>query len=279
MAITAAQIVAISDHIAAWYLKAASTGFGTDGAGGAYDCASNLLDTIIGTASAYSIADYTAISALASPANTLMNASTPASVAGGYLAPVMSALDQVCAAYGVSQSIAAITNLETFATYYNVTYSTKWSCLFTPNFRSVVTAWRPSLTPTANFYFEILQGATYTNGLRKLVVVASTPTQTAGTDIVSTSYAGGYGQIVTTGFAGASDTVTVAGLWRKTDGTTHTGNGTATVTGNNTYVLTPPAADELLITCTGITAGANITGLTCYAEAKAPSGRTNPPTS
>lgn len=270
---TPAILLPITDKLTAWYLSQKTA---MDAAAvKAQDCE----DLIIGTSIVAGIGDYTIETTLMAPFHNLVLGSTSAGIAQALGSNPLASLENSCSAAGLGLSISTILGIETFAENYNITDATKWQCLFAPNFRDLWMVWRSSSTPQAyNYYFEVLQGATYTNGLRKLVVVASTPTQTAGTDIDSTKYAGGYGQIVTTGFAGTSDTVTVTGLWRKTDGTTHSANGTATVTGNNTYVLTPPAANELLITCTGITAGANITGLTCYVEAKRPAGRTNPPT-
>jgi hypothetical protein len=189
------------------------------------------------------------------------------------LGGILSALSNACNAAGLT----GVTNINTFASYYNTGAGAPWNALVCPDFNTLFYYCNNNTNLTnTNVYFEVLQGATYTNGLAKLVVSGAVFTD--GVAINNTKYAGGFGQVTVSGFAGTSDTVTVTGSWRKTDGTTATGNGTATVAGNGTVTLTPPFANALLLDVTAITAGANITAGTIYAEAKRPTGRTYPPT-
>ncbi len=157
----------------------------------------------------------------------------------------------------------------------DVSWLSPWNALLSPSWRFLHYAVLSSYPSAPNVFFEVLQGSVYANGLRKLIVGTG---QTAGYDIDSTAYAGGYGRIKWTGATG-TDTVTVTGDWRKTDGTLHVaGAGTATLSGaSGTAVLTPPDTNALLIKVTGIVAGGSISAGTIYAEAVKPASRANPP--
>lgn len=193
------------------------------------------------------------------------------------LGAVLAAVEAACVQSGQANAISAINSLETFLQYYNTGAGGYWNCLMPPDWRTLYYNIRNAYPAAYNLYFEVLQGAAYTNALGKLI--ASGPTFTDGVAIDSTKYAGGVAQVTTSGFAGAADTVTVNGTWRKQDGTTGTGNGTVTVSGNGTVAVSGlPFANALLLDVAGITAGPLITGGTIYAEAKRPSGRTYPPT-
>jgi hypothetical protein len=122
-------------------------------------------------------------------------------------------------------------------------------------------------------YFEVLQGTDYPNALRKLVVGTG---QTAGYTIDAMMYAGGFAHLKWSGVTG-SGTATVTGIWRKPDGTTATGNGTANVSGaSGAASITPPFTDALILSCSNISVS-GVTAGTLYVEAHRPFGRSNPP--
>jgi hypothetical protein len=271
-AITPATVVTLTDKVGAAYIAAIGTdastyGLGTVGATArAYKKASDLLTLVLATS------DNDQIIRMLAGAQSTMNNVDALFAMQGPLTPFLAALTDTCKSAGLA---ATIKSLDDFATYYNLN-ATPWQCLFAPDYAQAHKAWKGAMPTNWNTYFEVLQGATYANGLRKLVVVGST--QTAGQDIDNTLYAGGFGQITWSGATGTG-VVTVTGTWRKIDGTIETAAGTASLSGaSGTAVLTPPTANDLLLTVTSVSAAAGVTAGTIYAEAKRPTGRTNPPT-
>jgi hypothetical protein len=203
---------------------------------------------------------------------TALNAAAANVDAAAYVASVLQTEYSALAALCTASGITGVSSMDTFCTYYNVGAGGPWAALLSPDYRTLYGIFNNDTYPTAyNVYFEVLQGATYANGLRSLAVGGA---QTAGQDIDSAKYAGGFGQIKWAGATG-SGTVTVTGTWRKTDGTLRTAAaGTAALSGaTGTAVLTPPAANELLVLVTGIAVDAGITAGTIYAEAARPAGR------
>lgn len=263
-AITPANVVALTDKITAWYL-AAKSGLGT-GTSGASQKAADLQNLTL------ALQDYQQLSLLLQPSESVRVASLATVFAPATIAPYLSALSNLCAQAGIQGA----NDLDSFATYYNLTTTTKWQCLFAPDLRELWGLWRNGNYPSPhNVYFEVLQGSTYPNALRKLVVGTG---QTSGYDIPATQYAGGFPQLKWTDVSG-SGTVQVAGTWRKTDGTTATGTGSVNVSGaSGTASITPPFTGALILDCSGITPAAGITAGTFYVEAVRPTGRTNPPT-
>lgn len=279
-AVSAATILALTDKYAAYwncFLGTDGSGLGLGTAGGTARAKSKvsgsggLESIILGTN------DIVQINFVGANLALLDNQTDAVNAISSYLTQPFADLDKLCRAAGLT----GVTDLNSFLTYYNTGSGGPWACLVAPDFRVVYDAVKKSNLAVQNAYYEVLNGAsfdgnTFTNALRKLVV--SGAVQTAGFSIDSTQYAGGFGQVTTSGFTGSSDTVSVAGTWRKVDGTTATGNATATVAGNGTVVLTPPFTNALLLSVSSISVGAGITGGTIYAEAKRPAGRTNPPT-
>lgn len=280
MALTYAQKVSYSDKDVAAYqaiLGTSGSGLGVGtltGGFGATKKAQDKYDLIVATA------DRDQIAKLTPSVNNQINTVQISAAAQADFRASLAAEDSYIASLG----IANVRDTDTFATYYNTGGgAVPWGCLYHPDYAALYLAANGRSLSAQNVYLEVVaagtyNGVTFTNALRKLVIVSSTPTQTAGYTIDSTLYAGGFGQVTVSGFAGSSDTVTVTGVWRKVDGTTATGAGTATVSTNATVVLTPPAGftNALLVSVSGIVAGANITGATIYAEAKRPAGRTFP---
>lgn len=162
-------------------------------------------------------------------------------------------------------------------TYLNITHATKWQALQDGRWRSAwVEAFGSNSTPE-NWYFEVLQGSTYANGLRKSVVTGSgTDTETAGQDIDGTLYAGGFAYIVVSGLTG-SGVVTVTGTAYDPATNTYTTGKTwtYTVSGNGTFALavgTAPA-NSLILAVSSVAVAAGISAGTIYVEAHRPSGR------
>ncbi len=275
-AISAANVITFLDKETALWLAGLGTdvaayGLRTVGASaGAYKKAADQV------AAVQALSDEYVQAILLSGAITARTNIDAFKVIGPTRKPFLDVLEAACAQAGLS----GIQTLDAFLTYYNTATGGggPWNCLQAPDFRDLFYSWKGAYPTATNLYFEILQGATYTNAIAKWIVSgAGTGNLTAGTNIDSTKYAGGFGQVNVSGLTG-SGVVTVTGNWRKTDGTVATGAaGTATVSGNGVTVLTPPFTNALLLTVTAIAAANGITAGTIYAEAKRPSGRSNPP--
>lgn len=263
-AIQPGQVVQFTDKIAAWFLAVRSSlGNGTTGA----SAKAGDLQALV-----FDLDDYEQTIVLLQPSEQVRVSSLADTYAPSVMSVFLAGLNTLCAKAGIT----GVNDLNTFATHFNLNTTTKWQCLFHPDFAELYALWRNGAYPSAhNVYFEVLQGTTYPNGLRRLIVGTG---QTAGHTIDSAKYAGGFAQLKWTGVSG-SGTVQVSGVWRKTDGTTDTGTGTVSVSGaSGTATVTPPFANALLLSCNSITAAAGITAGTLYAEAARPSGRANPPT-
>lgn len=276
--ITAATLVSVSDKIAALYLAALGTsgsGFGLGDSSQSYGAAKKAND-LVGIIQA--LPDPGQQVALLKPANDMQNQMTTLLQLAPDLQQIFnSGLKPLCVA---TAGTTAATSIDTFLKYYNIGAGGPWTALLAPDFGPIFQQVNNGVALSAyNVYFEVLQGATYTNGVGKFVANgAGTGTFTAGQAIDSARYAGGFGQLTVSGSTGSGN-VTVTGNWRKTDGTLRTAAASITsIAGDGTTVITPPAANELLLSVTNITIAAGISAGTFYAEAKRPSGRTNPPT-
>ncbi len=164
--------------------------------------------------------------------------------------------------------------LDAYLEFLNTGDATKWQAL---QHSSLYDLW-PKLyngryPSPENLYFEVLQGVTYANGLRKLVIGTG---QTAGASIDSSKYAGGFGKIKVSGSSGSA-TVTVTGTaFNPATQSTQAGvTWTAAVSGDGTVALTPDTApaDSLIVACSNISAGGGLVAGTIYAEAHKPAGR------
>lgn len=283
---TAAQLNLISDKLTAAWLAAKGTaasglGIGDNARGHGLELkVANLSDLIDGTTDA-SFRDIEQQALIVAQTKAAYDAALLDSMFRSVLQRFYTAWSNMSAnASGLSSTIVS---LDTYLTYLNVTHATKWQALCAPDFRDAFYAMAGAHPSVQNVYFEIVQGATYANALRKLVVGTG---QTAGASVDTTKYCGGFPKLVVSGFAGSADTVTVTGT--QYDPATKTATAgktwTVSVTGNGTFTLapgggTPAATDSLIAAVTSIVAGANITAsTTIYAEAQRPSGRTNPPT-
>lgn len=269
-----ANVVTISDQMAGLYLRALGSSATGDGLGtggstyGAWKAAKDIETSAIETAK------YDVITILGPAFRALKNASDVNVLAAVYLAPAINALGVACSNAGVVEQLSGVADLDTYATYHNLTATTKWGCLFAPEFRDAYFAALARSPMAHNVYYEVLQAGS-NNAMGKRIY-GSGAGYSSGTAVDSTKYAGGFGQVKAASLD-VGGTVTVAGTWRKTDGSTATGNGTATVSsGSSTVVLTPPFTAALLISVTDITA-TSVTSGTLYAESARPSGRPSPP--
>lgn len=268
MSISVTQCVSFTDKIAAVRLAAQGVSTGDYGLGGvgatfgawkkAEENETLLKDTD----------DLDTILLLGTAFRSLRNACDMASFTASSTTNALNAMNIACAA----TALDGVVSLDTFATHYNLTTTTKWQCLFAPAFLEVYVDVFGSTPSAHNTYNEVLQSGS-SNALGKLLVGTGF---LSGSTIDDDKYAGGFGQVKATGITG-SGTVTVTGSWRKTDGTTAGGDGTASVTADGTVTLTPPFTDALLLSVSAMSAGTGITAGTIYAEAKRPTGRTNPP--
>ena len=274
--ITTANLILLLDKVSAAYLAALGTnasGFGLGTAGDtvrAYKKFGDLLTLVLALNDADQV-----LSLLSDTQQTQRNCDTLTAFAQ-MASRLGTALNNEARRSGNVLGLSStITDLNSFARYYNTGAGGPWLCLFAPDFRAIYFALYGVNPDASNTYFEVLQGATYANALRKLVVGTG---MTAGFDIDSTAYAGGFGQLNVSGLTGTG-IVTATGDWRDVAGNVLTAqNGTVNVTANGVFVLTPPATNALLIKVTNITVPGGITAGTIYAEAKRPTGRTNPPT-
>lgn len=272
--ITPTEVLAYTDKLTAFFLVTKGTeasGYGMGTAGGTYGAwkKSSELEALLMASE-----DYDLVGPIGAGFRAMKDASDATRVAAGIASTAFQAISAACATAGIVNELSTIIDLDSFATYYNLTAATKWQCLFAPDLYDLLTAALGKAPSAHNTYFEVLQ-ADASTALGKLVV--GTGFLSPGS-IDSTKYAGGFGRVKGVSVAGTA-TVTVSGTWRKTDGTTGTGDGTATMgPGDTTEVLTPPFTSALLLAVTNIAAGTGITGGTIYAEAAAPSGRANPPT-
>ena len=169
-------------------------------------------------------------------------------------------------------------DLETYLTYLNTAGGGTWAALQDYRWRAVYNAIKGgSVYPARNnLYFEVLQGATYTNAVGKFVVSgAGAGTFTAG-QTISSSYAGGIPKLEVSGLAG-SGVVTITG--------TEYDPATKTATAGKTWLVTVTAngdwydftgthnTNALIVAVSNVTIAAGITAGTLYIEAERPAMR------
>lgn len=219
------------------------------------------------------------VAAIINPVLALANGLDGQAIMAVQLQPIYAALQAHVAASGVS----GVSNFDSWLSYYNVGAGGPWQALMPGPAWAMFQKWT-GLTnglSASNTYFEVLQGATYTNALAKGVVSgpgACTPT--VGFTVDSGHYAGGFPFLNASGITG-SGLVTVTGTAfnpvqnAPVSGVTWTASVTA---GSSTPSLAPggssPApANSLIIGATNITVASGITAGTLYVEAHRPAGR------
>lgn len=269
--LTAANMADLIDLACKGYVQLVGTsasdmGIGESGASyGAYDSMADFATKLV------TIANTDLLGDSLNACNQARDKMTATNVAKLCIGPAINAIE----GHIRRRSNATIgKSIEAFMTYYNTAYATKWSCLAPSQWYDLYYAWRGVRPSVQNVYFEVLQGSTYANGLRKLVV--SGATQTAGASVDSTKYCGGFPQIVVSGITG-SGVVTVTGSQYNPATKTVTAGKTWTYTASadGTFALAPGTADadSLIVAVSNIAVAAGITAGTIYAEAARPSGR------
>jgi hypothetical protein len=171
---------------------------------------------------------------------------------------------------------ASVVDFETLCDWLNTGTTPKNQALLHPHFSQSLFPQIKGIgiVPSiGNCFFEVLQGATYANALRKLVVGTG---QTAGFAIDQTKYAGGVPYVLLSGLTGTG-LVTVTGTqWDPVTKTFTAGKTwTVTPTANGLWKLVsggaaPASADALIVAVSDITAAAGITAGTIYIEAYRP---------
>lgn len=196
-------------------------------------------------------------------------------VAAGLTGPIIAALSSHVSSYG----LASVLNLEQYLKYLNVGAGGTWNALQAPFWRDLFYRFSGGTYPEEyNVYFEVLQGATYTNALMKFVVTgAGAGTPTDGVAVDSTKYCGGFAKANVSGLAG-SGTLTVTGTAYDpvTMAISTSKTWTANITGNGVTALVVGSApaNSLIVDVTGVSIAAGITAGTIYIEAHRPTGRT-----
>lgn len=269
----------IGDAMAQAYLDALGTlatgrGIGADGSAyGVQDKIADVLAALLVSDDSATQADLT---------RGWLNAQadfTALKVVGERFRPVFGALSSHVKRRSAQASISGVSTWDTWLTYLNTGAGGTWTALQAPEWYDLFNAiLQGTNRPSAkNLYFEVLQGSTYTNAVRKHVVGTG---NTAGFDIDSTKYAGGVPVLNVSSFAGSSDTVTVTGQGfdPATGALTATGvTWTFTVSANGRFyrVGGDAPANSLIVNATLIAAGASITASTViYVEAERPAVRT-----
>lgn len=279
--ITYTQLNTLCDQLCKDYMAlygSAGYGVGT-AAGGVVKGMADIRDIVNGLNDAtFRDAD---LQSLFSPvAVSAVSANTLARIAGTVLANWFNAISSACAAYGVANAIATISDIQTFMQYFNYGSGGNWLGLQAPWWRDLYYAVRGSYPDPKCVYFEVLQGAsfqgtTFTNALAKYI--KGTSTLTDGEIIDYTKYGGGSAYIQwSSGSGSGACTITVAGKNQDNAAVNYTLSGTwgdSNFNASNSGVaLTPSVSNSLItdvtsVTITGMTAG------TFYVEARRPSGR------
>ncbi len=267
-ALSATDLGTILDGICLGYAKLVGTsgsGYGLgepDGTYGTADAAGDLVTAVAGMSDVNTQVD------LLAATSAWKDSLSSIAYYAAKVRPLLGTLGKHALSRGSYASVDAM------LTFLNTGDTSKWQALAPKQWRDIHYAALGSYPSAYNVYFEVLQGSTYANGLRKLVV--SGAVQTAGTSIDSTKYAGGVAKLIASGVTG-SGLVTVTGTaFDPATKTTSSGvTWTVTVTGNGTFTLavgTAPA-NSLIVAVSSISAAAGLTAGTIYAEAHRPSGR------
>lgn len=263
-----ATLLAYIDAACAFYRRALGTeasGYGIGPAAAAWGSAGQILamETAL-----LADTDLDSIEAMVGAVRQLKSSVSGRTYASSVLSPLMAALGAHIARAG----LPSIGTLDAYLTYLNTGDATKWQALAPPAWRDIV-----QLAPAAtNVYFEVLQGSDYANALGKFIVGGAF---TAGHQIDSALYAGGFPQVRASGVTG-SGVVTVTG-YAMDPATKSVATGrtwTATVSANGVVALAPgggsPAAtDSLILRATGVSAAVGLSAATLYVEAARPAGR------
>src|SRR5581483_5945010 len=160
--ITAATVVSLTDKVGALYDAALGSSTTMDGLGdstqvwGASKKANDLVVLV------QALTDPGQQVALLKPANDLQNQMTAKLQLAPDLVQFFNNLKQLCAA---TSAVTGASSLDSFLKYYNIGAGGPWNALLHPDFATIFQQINNGVALSAfNVYFEILQGATYTNG-------------------------------------------------------------------------------------------------------------------
>jgi hypothetical protein len=280
--LTSSQANKLCDDLVQLYARIKS-GIGASSASGAWQVAEHIAALVEASADA-SFADRSIQSALSAPSISLVNVMQAPKIARSCCSGFFASLSSVAANLGTNPSLSpdpvrAITDLDSFLYYYNVTNTgAPNAALQAPEFGELYQLLRGSPIDRLNLYFPVVQGATYTNALAKFVV--SGAVFTSGFTIDRASYAGGIPYVQWTGGTGSgASTITVTGEDQNGVSGSYTLSGTwgsgAFVATQAGVALTLPSASKLITKVTAV-AVTGMTGGTLYVESRPPAGRTWP---
>lgn len=246
--------------------EATDLGIGVvDGSWGAAGAAGEIRDVLL------AMTDLEPVEALSAAALALGRSTSGIAIAAERLSALLAAVQS----HGTRFGLPNVSNLDGLLSWFNVVDATNWQTLQAPFWRDLFAAWQGGTTGPSvwNVYFEVLQGATYANGLRKLVVGTG---ETAGFSVDGTKYCGGFPKVKVSGLSG-SGTVTVTGdAYDPASRARQVGKTwTAAISGDGTVALTvgTAPANSLIAACSAIEAGVGISAGTFVVEAHRPSGR------
>jgi len=263
--ISTTSLNSILDHANQFYLRAIGASGSVYGLGSAG----------VGVATANLLSDF----------NSLANIDEAVSLGGAidalqgdivspYLQSQLSALIAGVQANVTRFGPSGTTSLDSYLSYLNVGVGGTWNALQNPSWTALYPLIFGASNPASawNSYFEILQGATYAQGLGGLIVGTGF---TAGTS-VGAAYAGGLPTLLVSAITG-SGVVTVTGTAfnpaTKLLVTGVTWTVTASSTGTLALVPGTAPANSLIASCTGIAAAGGISAGTFYAQSSRPTGR------
>jgi len=284
--ITATDLNAQLDYCAQLYLKAlgtAATGYGLGTSALAYGAGQSVASLKTGWAA---VSDLDVSRMLAGALDQIEEKVTASRFTKDLLAPLLRAITIIVQRGGIS----GVSSIDAYLEYLNTGTGTKWQALQPPNWRDVYYAWKSEYPTVHNVYYEVLQGATYVNGLGKFEVsgagagvytdqanAGDLVTEDGSTGSIDTSkYCGGFPQVRVSGLTGTG-TVTVTGIGfdPATEAKTTSKTWTAAVTGNGVTacVVGTAPVDSLIVNCTNVSVAAGISAGTIYVEAARPTGR------
>lgn len=281
-AITSSQLIEFTDKIVAGFLlqkgasDANSTSVGISGCGsgdasvsvgsdwGASKSVRQLLDNVV-----IPWADADVLIALLPSVKDLQ---TRASwqYAGRFLyQPVLQALNMVAAQSGLS----GVSNIDTFATYYNTGPGGPFNALLNPFFRELHYICLGNYPLPKNLY------APQITNMGQRTISGGTPGSfTAGSTVDTSKYAGvARIQAVVSGWSGSSGTLSVPVSGFDASGAPGMDWYTGTISGNGTVVLTPGSTVKVITSVDGVTFPGGMVNGTVVIGGIQPAGRSNPP--
>lgn len=211
--------------------------------------------------------DYDLGIALLQPTHRINDQAPHVPLARALYFDLLNTLNLVCRNTGLT----GVTDIDSFADYYNFGAGGPYAALLAPDFRDLFHAVYGAYPDARNVYAPAIA-----NMGQHAVAGAFVD----GSAVDTTKYAGfTILQAQVSGWAGSSGTLTVAVSGRDVAGNNATGHWTATISGNGNVNLTVGSSTVKIATdVTGITLPGTMTAGTVVIAGLIPSGRTNPPT-